>query len=343
MMIMSNAKNKTNKLSIDLIFLILLISNIVFFAALIQYYFYIEGKISIPIGTVNNIITMLSALIILGFISTRLPQFRMLGDSSIYEIGYLIVIGLLSLIISYFNKSTHSDTILYPYLEMFKVISVMLIFTLIATKTKPFKEIINGKFTKKNLILCFIIFTILGILASKYHVTVTDSYANVRNLIMMIAGIIGGPIIGIPTAIISGVFRYSLGGPTAFPCAVSTVLSGFLGSLLYILNGRKFLRTIPAVSLMFLYTGLDMLIIVFLTPSNISIPYVSDIYPLMLFANVLGMILFVMILKEQKSGDKKPITYEELKIKEMENMLEEYDEKIEKLEQDIEKLKNKEV
>ena len=81
-----------------------------------------------------------------------------------------------------------------------------------------------------------------------------------------------------------------------------------------------------------------MLLIILMTPPNISVPYVSDIYPLMLFASVLGIILFRMIIKEEKSG-KEAITYEQLRIRELENTLEEYEDRFDRLEEDVELLK----
>ena len=84
-----------------------------------------------------------------------------------------------------------------PLLDMFKVLSVMLILTLIATKTKAFKGVISGKISKKTIIYCFIIFSILGILSSIYYVNVDGTPSDVRNLIIMISGLFGGPYVGI--------------------------------------------------------------------------------------------------------------------------------------------------
>ena len=91
---------------------------------------------------------------------------------------------------------------------------------------------------------------------------------------------------------------------------------------------------------MFLYVGFDMLLILILTPERVSISYISKIYPIILFASLTGMILFIMILKESKDKKKK-MSYEELKIMEFENILDEYDEKIEELENKIEELSEK--
>lgn len=340
---MNSAQKKlmvVNNFKINLIFLILFISNIILYAALITHYFYYYD-IYIRINTVNNLFSMIAAIIILGFITTRLPQLRKLGDSSIYEIGYLIIIGILSMVVSYFNKSTNTETFFAPYLDMFKVLSVMLILMLIATKTKPFQNMLKGKLTAKNQFLCLVIFTILGCLASKYHIYVGSTPANVRCLIMMVGGLFGGPFVGIPSAIISGGFRFIQGGPTAFPCAVSTILAGLIGSLIFIWNNHKILRGVHTVVLMFLFTGLEMLLIVLLTPKEISFGYVENVYPLMMFASVVGMILFLMIVREEKDNDKKVISYEELRINEMEHTLDEYMDKVDQLEEEIEYLKNK--
>ena len=321
-----------------LIFLVLFISNIILYVSFFKYYVS-HDAFHISFSVANNLLTMISAIIIFGFISTRLPQFRNLGDSSIYEIGYLIIIGIFSILISYFNQSTNSANILMPFLNMFKVLSVLLILMLIATKTRFFKNIMHKKFTNVDLFFTFVIFTILGCLASKYTIPVNNSFANVRNLIVLIAGLFGGPFVGIPAGIVSGGFRFIEGGATALPCSLATVIAGFIGSAIYILNGKKFLNGKFSVLLMFLYVGFEMALIIWMTPPNISVTYISDIYPLMLFGSVLGMILFVMIFREVRS-DKK-VSYEELKIREFENTLEEYEDIVEKMQEDIDRLKEK--
>lgn len=333
-------RNQISKKSLGflIIFLVLVISNIILYYSFLTHYF-AHHELKISFAVLNNILTMLSAIIIFGFISTRLPQFRNLGDSSIYEMGYLIIIGILSIIISIFNQSTHTTGFFTPFLNMFKVLSVLLILMLIAIKTRSLKNVMHKKFTKKDLFFTFIIFSILGCLASKYTIPVNNSFANVRNLIIMIAGLVGGPYVGIPAGIVSGGFRFFEGGVTALPCSLATIIAGFLGSVIYIFNDKRFLKGRSAVILMFLYVGFEMLLIIWLTPPNISITYINDIYPLMLFGAVLGMILLVMIFKEVKSDNS--VSYEELRIRELENTLDEYDDELEKLREDVELLKEK--
>ena len=332
-------KNKWNKNRIFLlaVFLILLISNIIMVASLVNFYVQTH-QLYFSFDQFNNIFSLISAIIILGFISTRLPQFRNLGDSSIYEISYLVILGIFGIILSNFNESAHAGSFLRPFLGMFRVLSVMLILLLIASKTRSFKNIMNKKATKKDLLVTLVIFSILGCAASLYCIPVHESLANVRNLIIMIAGLFGGPFVGIPAGLISGGFRFMEGGHTALPCAVATIISGVLGSLIYVANNKKFIKGLNAVVLMFLYTGFEMLLIVALTPRSISVGYVNDIYPLMVFGAVVGMILFLMIIQNDNHDAS---SYEELRMREFENTLDEYQNKIDQLEEDVEILKSK--
>ena len=328
-----------NNMKVRIIFIVLFISNIVLYSILFTHYFGADDFI-VSFSSIKNFVTMVSAIIILGYISTRLPQFRQLGDSSLYEISYFIIIGILSLVVSYFNKTTNTENIIDPYLEMFKILAVMLIFLIIATKTKHFKNILKGKVTRKDQFFCIIIFSILGCLASKAHIYVHGAPANVRCLIIMIAGLFGGPYVGIPSAVISAIFRLGMGGPTAVPCSTATIIAGIIGSVIYVLNGNKILRAAHSIFLMFLFTGFEMLLIIMMTPASISFRFVEDIYILMVFASVIGMSLFIMIVREQKSDSKKKISYEELRLNEFENTLDEYADRIDQLEEEIEDLKN---
>ena len=327
------------KLVLLILSLVLIISNIAFIGLLARYYYFHHPDFYVSWAMFNHVLGIVAAIIILGFISTRLPQFRRMSDSSIYEISYLIVIGLLSIVVSFFNKSTNVDGFLDPFLEIFKVMSILLILLIIATKAKSFQSILNRKIGRKALVYCFLIFAIIGCISSMYFARVHNSMVTVTNLVVMISGLFAGPYVGIPVGVVSGGFRFMYGDPIAFPCMVSTVIAGIVGSLIYVCNDGRFMRGMPSVVLMFLYSGFSMLLIILLTPESISVPYVNDIYPLTVFSSVLGMILFRMFIKEEKTKD--DISYEELRIRELENTMDEYEDKLERLEEEIEILKGK--
>ena len=325
-----------NKIGIVSIFGILLVCNIIFFILCIGYCIHNVDKFNFNLDYFSNFYAIVASLIILGFISTRLPRMKQ-NDNSLHEFIYLIILGILSIVVSYFNKGTVSDRFIDPYIDVFKILSILLILLVIATKSKAFKSIMNQKIGRKATFYTLIFFAIVAIVSTWYYINVHDSMVSVRDLIVMISGLFGGPYVGIPVGILTAFFRYSYGGATAFPAALSALSAGVVSSLIYVFNGRKFLKMSSSVLLMFLFTGYSMLLIIVCTPPYISVEYVLKIYPLMLFSSILGMVLFKMIVKEEKTG--KNISYEELRIMELENTLDEYDEKISQLEEDVELLK----
>lgn len=317
------------------IYLVLVVSNIVLFIGLSYY-----SKIGININLKNfdDISAIIATIIILGYISGKLPATELRKDSPLFGFGYVLIMCAISFMSPYFIGSINTS-MFDPYFEMFKILCAVLIFVILATNLKSFREIILGKFTRKNLLVCLIVFALVGLFASYCRVNVNGTPANIRCLIVMISGLFGGPVVGIPVGIISGAYRLTLGGATAVPCAIATVLSGVIGSLIFIWNDKKFPSMLESALLMFLFTGLEMLLIVVLTPQDISFPFVKTIYPLMLFGSVIGMFLFALVIREARYKIDPEPTYEEQKIKEFENEFEKYDERIEELENEIEKLK----
>lgn len=315
-------KFKINKdWKIIAIYLILLVSNIVLFIGLISYHLKIGTTISLK--NFDEAAAVIATIVVLGYISGKLPAIELKEDSPLFGFGYVLIICAISFMSPYFISSL-DVSMFNPYFEMFKILCAVLIFVLLATNLKSFKEIIHGKdFTRKNQLVCLIVFLLVGLFASYCRVTVNGTPANIRCLIVMIGGLFGGPVVGIPVGIIAGAYRYTLGGVTALPCSISTVICGIIGSLIFIWNDKKFPSILESTILIVLFVGFEMLLIVFLTPEDISFPFIRNIYPLMLFGSIIGMVLFTVVINEEKQKNKSPISYEEQKINELEIEVEE--------------------
>jgi two-component system LytT family sensor kinase len=316
----------SRKIGIYAIFTALLLVNIVFFYMLISN-LHISND---SIYNVEDLGLILSSIIIFAFISSKLPTLRRLGDSSLYDVTYFLILALITLFISYYNSVINQFMGLGLFLDMFNILAVSLIFMIVAIHLKTFKAIIAGDKSQNKLVFCSLIFSILGILAS-ISLFVSDVPANVRTMTILIGSMFGGPIVGIPSAIISSIFRLSLGGVTAVPCAISTVLCGLIGSTVYILNGKKFLNSSRSAFLMFLIIGLEMFLIILLVPFDTAIPLVCSLYPPMLFGSVIGIVLFKLVIKdsEEKSKVKRDL---ESEVDELKLSLKEHEEKISNLE-----------
>lgn len=327
-----------NQLKIKLLYLLLLILNIILFIGLINYLPKF-GTTSFNLNRFEEYSAIIAAMVTLGYISTKVPKIQNLGESSVFGLVYFPLICLIGMMTSYFTAKFNIALFFEPYLEMFKVLCAVLIFVLLATNLNSFIEMIHGKHTRKNQMVCLVVFILIGLFASTVNIRVDDAPANIRCLIVMISGLFGGPIVGIPVGIISAAYRFTLGGPTALPCAISTVISGIIGSLIFIWNDKKFPNIPQSVLLMFLFTGFEMLVIIIATPPTISFPFIEDIYPIMLFASTVGMFLFAVVIKETKTKTSMNITHEEQKIREFKEELESYyDEKLEELKNEIDNI-----
>ena len=75
-----------NYLKINLLFLALIISNIIFFIGLIKYHATIG--INIDLETIQDIASAIATICILGYVSGRLTKIKGLGESAVFGIMY---------------------------------------------------------------------------------------------------------------------------------------------------------------------------------------------------------------------------------------------------------------
>ena len=90
-------------------------------------------------------------------------------------------------------------------------------------------------------------FGAMSILGNYSGVEILGGIANVRDLGAMIAGLLGDLIVGGATGLIGGAYRYSMGGFTAVPSSLATVVSGLFGGLVWIWK-RKLIGVLWATS-----------------------------------------------------------------------------------------------
>lgn len=319
---------------IAVIFILLYLSNIVLWIFLLYYNPY-NSTFNYDFNDLKYYFTIASVLILFGYISSRLPKLRSLGDSSLYEIGYLLIMGILGLTVSYFNSVINDSFVIEPFIQMFNVLAIVLIIMIFATRLRSFKAIIHHESTQKDIVVCLIAFLILGALSTIVTSNLGHSSANVRTMTIMIAGLFGGPMVGIPTAILAGALRLSIGGTAAVPCALSTVICGFIASAIHIWNGNRFLKTVQSAILMFLFMGFEMLLIFLMVPQSVAVHIILEIYAPMTFVAVIGIILFKLVIAETREKAEDDSVDMETEIENLKSSLKEHEEKIKLLEEEI--------
>ncbi len=112
-------------------------------------------------------------------------------------------------------------------------LGLIVIFAMLISRVDFFKKYVTGETRNWGVkILYGVFWGLLGILMTVMGTQVSGGVANSRTIPILLAGIIGGPFVGILSGIIAGIHRmlfYVGGDLTAFSCGVSTIIAGIIG------------------------------------------------------------------------------------------------------------------
>jgi sigma-B regulation protein RsbU (phosphoserine phosphatase) len=197
------------------------------------------------------------------------------------------------------------STILSSLLVLLQLMCVIIVVAYLLTRSKLFSEVLLGRLTIKTQIILIIVFGALSVYGTLSGIEVMGAIVNVRDLGPMLAGLLGGPVVGVGAGLIGAAYRMSLGGFTVYSCSLSTVLAGLIGGLIWLAVGRKFAGFTIAVLFAVLMEGLHMLLTLAIArPFSEAVAVVSAVALPMILANAAGMAVFAFIIgnlqKEKK-------------------------------------------
>lgn len=193
---------------------------------------------------------------------------------------------------------------------LFRMTQAMSVFVVIAylyCKSPLFKFLATDSIRARDRIYLYLVFSSLSILGTFLGVPVQDAIANTRAIGPVLAGIIGGPLLGTAVGFTGGLHRYTLGGFTALSCGLATMLAGTLGGIvhLYLLRGNRSERTFePKIAFLtaFFAEILEMAIILLISrPYANAVTLVQVIAVPMILSNAVGAALFMSIIRDQKN------------------------------------------
>lgn len=158
---------------------------------------------------------------------------------------------------------------------------------------------------KKGLIPKLAIGAVLGLLAIYGTLMGTrlenGTIINVRELAAMIAGVAGGPFAGLLAGLIGGIHRYSIGGATALPCTISTILIGLVSGIVSTrLVGKTYLLKGAALGLASESAAMA-LIMALVQPFGTPLNIVQQIAIPMIAANTVGIVLWLFLFNKWKT------------------------------------------
>jgi two-component system LytT family sensor kinase len=182
-------------------------------------------------------------------------------------------------------------------IDLLQQMSVFLVIAYIFTKSPAFRPLTSESLSHRHKLLLYVIFSTFSIMGTYFGLPVQDAIANTRAIGPVLAGLIGGPVLGLATGLTGGLHRYFLGGFTAFSCGVSTTVEGLIGGLVCLVllrRGQAEQRFNPRIALMttLVAEGMQMVIILLLaTPTEDAVQLVQAIAAPMILANSAGSII----------------------------------------------------
>ena len=191
--------------------------------------------------------------------------------------------------------------------------SVIIVLAYVMTRTQYFKEILQKKTNYRHhivLILVFGLFSIYGTLSGE---KVLGVMINIRDLGPAIAGLIGGPLVGLGAGLIGGLHRYTMGGITCLACSISTVIAGLAGGVIYYCRKGEFISVrgaaIFGILMESFHMGLGLLIS---RPFDAALAAIKVASLPMIISNSLGLAIFAFVVnnlikERQTEADKELI------------------------------------
>ena len=164
----------------------------------------------------------------------------------------------------------------------------------------PVQEFGIKKKSYLNRIILMVFFGFFGILGTYSGNQIFDSFANLRAMSIITAGLYGGPIVGSGAGLIAGLHRLIIdpSGFSAFPCALATIFEGVCSGFLSRRFGRFNRDWEIAAVLCFIGEGIHMLMVLAMSrPYSEALALVKIIAVPMMFTNPIGAALFMHLIK----------------------------------------------
>lgn len=200
---------------------------------------------------------------------------------------------------------------------MVEHIGLIVAIAFILTRLATFRNLIDHKLERWTILKLSIVFGLFGIVGTYTGISIRPSsnsflwvprveeigleeaLANSRVVGVVIGGLLGGPWVGFGAGLIAGVHRFLLGGFTGLACGISTVTEGLIAGLIYLkLGNRRIVSTSKALLTGIIAESVQMLIILLVArPWESAVALVQVIALPMIFANSIGIAIFIGIIR----------------------------------------------
>ena len=244
---------------------------------------------------IANVMFAITGFMIL-YLDLRLPSY---ARGHPVWIGIMVVGSGMYLLIALLKE----EFFLKGGIPLIEGIVVVLFLLYIFMRTDAFRNAINRRLQASDKIWIIVFCTAISIYGTYRGVSTSGLIINFRDFGVMIAGLIAGPFVGVSVGLISGLYRYSLGGWSALPCFLGTVAAGIISG--YASIRWRYKLTYLRVIILAICVESVHLLVIFPISSVLSGYSVSDILELlrltylpMVVTNTAGIVLYLYLIRD---------------------------------------------
>ncbi|WP_316861830.1 LytS/YhcK type 5TM receptor domain-containing protein [uncultured Cohaesibacter sp.] len=195
---------------------------------------------------------------------------------------------------------------------LLKQVALLVAGAFVILTLSPVQDINFSRASLSNRLFLIIFFGILGILGTYGGNEIFNSFANLRAMAVVTAGLFGGPVVGLGAGLVAGGHRFLIDpwGFSALSCALATILEGLAAGLMRRWLKERAMDWTVAFFLTILGETMHMGLVLLLSqPFEEALALVQVIMLPMLIGNGLGTVLFVHVIKsiqalrERKASD----------------------------------------
>jgi sigma-B regulation protein RsbU (phosphoserine phosphatase) len=188
--------------------------------------------------------------------------------------------------------------ILNSLLELIKNMAVLIVLAYIITRTRYYAAVLfQGKASPGQKLGLTLICGFVSVFGTVSGIPIGDAVANISDLGPVIAGLMGGPVVGLSAGLIGGLYRFFFASLT-FSSSVSIVVVGVAAGLVWKLNKGKFIGVGAGAALMALLEILHLGIILAIErPFSLALLSVGQAALPMIATGAVGMAVFAFIVR----------------------------------------------
>ncbi len=199
--------------------------------------------------------------------------------------------------------------------NIFQQIAMLFVIAFLFSRSSAFRLLAKNSLQARDWLILYGIFSFISIMGSVLatNVPLTPESINwtqvdSRSIGAVLAGFLGGPWLGGAVGLTAGLYRLSLGGPTAMAGCVGTTLTGIISGLIYILLVRRNQETrfdwkIAVFTVCIAELVMKGLVLLTVQPFDKALALIQITTVPSLIGNSIGAALFVTILNDrERSG-----------------------------------------